>query len=276
MSAQPSLKKPKKHPDFSGGFEKTHSDLDLPVPKTKFHDLSYEKFNVDVLIVVASAGLKAVKRKLKPPVGFGQIVMGVVDSPTYLIGIFGGHPTAVVQCDPESGGPIGSSLTVLLALKSWKPKKTIMIGVTFGLRPETQSLGDILVSSSIVDSVAPYSPQIQLSNSSLYQQFSKTDNWEFSSSKVFRGQLFSGDTFVDSDPFAKEILQRHSDAIGGDMESAGFAKAAIRESTECIIVKAIVNFGGLGEFQEPKEVRPFAAAAATSLVEWVLFQSKSL
>ena len=63
MSAQPSLKKPKKHPDFSGGFEKTHSDLDLPVPKTKFHDLSYEKFNVDVLIVVASAGLKAVKRR---------------------------------------------------------------------------------------------------------------------------------------------------------------------------------------------------------------------
>src|SRR5438105_5237443 len=66
------------------------------------------------------------------------------------LGVIGGARTFLVQSEMGAGGPAGATLVVYEGIKALSPSAVIMVGIAFGLIPEKQRPGDILVSRQLV------------------------------------------------------------------------------------------------------------------------------
>src|SRR5437764_5392707 len=73
------------------------------------------------------------------------------DKTYYDLGIIGGARTAMVQSEMGAGGQGGALLTIWEGIQALSPSTVIMVGIAFGLRPDKQQIGDILVSQQIRD-----------------------------------------------------------------------------------------------------------------------------
>jgi hypothetical protein len=69
------------------------------------------------------------------------------------------------------------------------------------------------------------------------------------------------------------LFERYPQAVGGDMEGVGLAAAAVRNGVPWIVVKAICDWA---DGKKHKKHQPLAAAAAVSLVNYVLSQADAL
>lgn len=87
------------------------------------------------------------------------------------------------------------------------------------------------------------------------------------------GPLLSGEKLVDDLEFKNQLFARHPNAVGGEMEGAGFYAAAQRKRVPCILLKSICDWG---DGQKHKKHQPLAAAAAASLLFRVLTQKDAL
>jgi len=104
----------------------------------------------DVLLVTATevearAVLKVFTGQGSP---FGRHHIG--ESTYFDLGVIGGARTFLVQSEMGAGGPAGATLVVYEGIKALSPSAVIMVGIAFGLIPQEQSLGDILVSRQLV------------------------------------------------------------------------------------------------------------------------------
>ena len=73
------------------------------------------------------------------------------DKTYYNLGIIGGARTAMVQSEMGAGGQGGALLTIWEGIQALSPSTVIMVGIAFGLQPDKQHIGDILVSQRIRD-----------------------------------------------------------------------------------------------------------------------------
>jgi len=259
----------------------------LNFPKTQEIEkerLGLVTFDADFVIVTATPiELKAVVRLLEPYVPEELLPLrNYTRWGTYYLGKFGQYKTVVVQCRMGTRDERGAGSVTQKALEIWKPKAVIMVGIAFGKNSAEQKIGDVLVATEIIDYDVN---RIGLdgiidrgsrppSSRNLLDIFEQAHEWEFSRPdaslcKLISGSVLSGDKLVDNPEFKADLFRRFPHAKGGEMEGIGFCSAANSLQKPWILVKAICDWA---DGEKNDKYQPLAAAAAVSLVHYVLSQ----
>lgn len=172
----------------------------------------------------------------------------------YDLGYVGGARTFLVQSEMGGGGLSGSLLTASMGIASLSPSSVIMVGIAFGINPEKQQIGQILVSKQIVvydlqrvgsdidgrEVVNIRGDRPQASPKLLDRFRSGILDWR--GAKVDFGLILSGDKLIDNKNFRDELRAKEPEAIGGEMEGAGLYAAAQSQRVDWILVKAICDW----------------------------------
>lgn len=178
-----------------------------------------------------------------------------IDDSTYFdLGVIGGARTFLVQSEMGASGPAGATLVVYEGIKALLPSAVIMVGIAFGLIPEKQRVGDILVARQLVgyelqkveqradgsEIVRPRGVRVQASPRLLSRLQASIFDWQ--GPNVHFGLALSGDKLVNSKNFSNKLLGIEPEAIGGEMEGTGVYAAAHRNKVDWILIKAICDW----------------------------------
>jgi nucleoside phosphorylase len=185
---------------------------------------------------------------------------------------------SVVKCQKGSGGVGGSILTLQAALPVLHPQFVIIGGVAFGGDMESQSLGDILISTQIWD----YDPEklmdegsvprgaIYPSSARLVQMFEIAATFRNDVNCHF-GLLASGSKLVNRKNFViGDLKKKYTEIIGGDMESGGVAAVCDRHNIDWISVKAICDWGYEKDSPNKDAIQCSAAEKSFGLIKTML------
>ncbi len=160
------------------------------------------------------------------------------------------------------------------AIRHWHPRAVIGVGIAFGVNPQKQQIGDVLVAKSVRDyelqRVGPEGRIIPrgatpptsrtLYNAFLYaDQTMRATNQDLKWPKVHFGCVLSGNKLVDDLDCRNSLLALEPEAIGGEMEALGIYLAADGKA-DWIIVKAISDWGD-GNKNNPSKERDQRLAA---------------
>lgn len=165
------------------------------------------------------------------------------------LGFHGGARVFMVQSEMGTATLGGSLSTVTEAIQDLQPEAVIMCGIAFGLQPDKQSLGDILVSKQLQS----YEPQKvnegkilhrgdrATDSKGLLKRFRIADNdWE--GAPTHFGLILSGEKLVNDLSYRDSLLLAEPEAIGGEMEGTGVYVAARDSHVDWILVKAICDW----------------------------------
>src|SRR2546423_11353846 len=183
---------------------------------------------------------------------FGRRYIG--DHTYFDLGVIGGARTFLVQSEMGAGGPAGATLVVHEGIKALSPSAVIMVGIAFGLVPEEQRLGEILVSWQLVgyerqkieqgldgkEIIRHRGDRVQASPRLLSRLRASIFDWQ--GPKVHFGLVLSGDKLANDQNFRNKLLGIEPEAIGGEMEGIGVDSAAHRNKVDWILVKAICDW----------------------------------
>jgi nucleoside phosphorylase len=246
--------------------------------RTEFHS---SPTTVDVLLIVAtdiereavlSAFEKSGHEYIRKPIGVGSCWVYPSDNTS----------VALVQCRMGSGGPGGSMLTAMEAITALTPEAVIMPGIAFGVDRQKQHIGDVLLSTQILNyelrrmGTDKAGQLVEITRGSrpdasprLLDRFISARLARFGIT-VKEGLLLSGDKLVDNIDYREKLRSLAPEAIGGEMEGAGVYAAAHRTGKEWILVKAICDYAD-GRKKHNKAARQkLAADAAANAVLHVL------
>jgi mannose-1-phosphate guanylyltransferase/nucleoside phosphorylase len=183
----------------------------------------------------------------------------------------------MVQSEMGTIGPGASLITVHKAIESLHPSAIIMVGIAFGINPQKQNIGEILVSRQLVSyeqqkikegSVVPRGDRVMASPRLLDLFRSGSLDWQ--GPKVHFGIVLSGEKLVASQTFRDGLLNYEPETIGGEMEGAGLY-AASEGKVDWILVKAICDWG---DGKKTDDYQTMAAQNAAEFVLHVLQQEK--
>ncbi len=206
------------------------------------------------------------------------------------LGIHGGMRVVHTICEMGSSGLGASQLRVTDAIIHWTPSAVIAIGVAFGMRPDEQSIGDVLVSKQLQDyELAKLSKSGIVSradrttaSTALLSRLKMTDAAKRRTDKTWPkvrfGLLLCGQKLVDNKPFLRKLWKLYPEAIGGEMEGTG-VYAAAAEHVHWIVVKGICDWGynkGRGKDAKQKLAANNAARVLKAAIDQGnMFQSSS-
>jgi nucleoside phosphorylase len=204
-----------------------------------------------VLIVTATpteakSFLQAMEKKGKSqaPNSFRQLTF-------WNFGIVGNSDLKMIKLgDMGSNKPSGSALVINDAIDIINPDYVIMVGIAFGLKPDKQKIGQILVAKELENYESAKvtddgSIQRGLKIPAGATLLNKFDNAALSYNKadVEIGFIVSGDKLVDSKPFVEGLKKMFPEAIGGEMEGTGLQSSCNRKNKEWILIKGICDWG---------------------------------
>jgi nucleoside phosphorylase len=234
-----------------------------------------------VILTVNETEWRAVMYLLKPYPRRKGVLRAYLGTHTYDLGRFGEQRTVVTRCEMGTTGPNAAMLATQKAWEHWRPRALIMCGVAFGRDHTQQRVGDVLVAQQVV----LYEPQRQgdetiyrgpqpTTNATLFNRFRNPPRWSFARPdrmpcQIHYGQMLSGEKLIDNAEAKASLFRRYPEAIGGEMEGAGVWSAAELNMMPWIVVKAICDWG---DGTKNSKHQPLAAAAAASLVHYVLAQ----
>jgi nucleoside phosphorylase len=174
----------------------------------------------------------------------------------------------MVQSEMGTSGRGAASLTVNNAIEDLHPVAVIMVGIAFGLRPDKQKLGEILVSKQLVSyepgkvkgrKVIHRGDRVTCSTALLDKFRSGDLDWR--GAKAHFGLMLSGEKLIDDLPFRDRLLAAEPEAGGVEMEGAGLYAAASDARADWILVKAICDWadGNKHDGAQPEAARNAAA-----------------
>jgi nucleoside phosphorylase len=200
------------------------------------------------------------------------------DNATYYIGTLGHFLVAHVESGMGATGTMGSIITVINALEAIKPKFVLMIGIAFGINPEKQNIGDVLVSNMIT----PY--EIQRvgadgivwrggkpeASTTLKNVFKNLRDWEYilpneEKATFEQCEILSGEKLVDNLDYRHDLEKQFPAAKGGEMEGWGIYSACADKKIEWILVKSICDFADGDKKEHKEEKQALAIDTALSL-----------
>ncbi len=238
---------------------------------------------ISVILIVTATSVEtdALHKHLISRDGSGKVQKHYKGNQTYYLGRIAQYEVVHVQCRMGSGTDGGSQVTVSEAIKVWKPKAAIMIGIAFGVDSEKQNIGDVLVSNNILpyessrigDDVIHRGGGLP-SGIKLRNRFENARDWIHQTSEGYNCNvevvdLLSGEKLIDQLEFRDKLLLQYPTAKGGEMEGAGFFIAARSASLEAIVVKAICDFADGNKGKDKIARQATAAGAAASLLAHV-------
>lgn len=181
----------------------------------------------------------------------------------YDLGFIGGASVSLVQSEMGSATPGGAILTVRQAIDDLRPCAVIMTGVAFGMRPDKQKLGNILVAThmmsyepgKIKDSFLPRGVRVNVSTALLVKFRSGDLDWK--GATVHFGLILSGEKLVNDLEFRQWLCTVEPEAIGGEMEGAGLYAAASDARVDWILIKGICDWadGNKDDLAQPMAAR---------------------
>jgi nucleoside phosphorylase len=153
-------------------------------------------------------------------------------------------------------GPSGAAIASSALIRTVMPDYVILTGMCFGLRPDQQVLGDVVVSRQmraidhrkIYQSAADQPPLTVIrgdfvsASPTLLDRFTAL-TYNFHTATVHHGTILSAGTLGDSPQFVEELLRIDPEAQAAEMEGAGVYAAAAPDRAEWIIVKGISDWG---------------------------------
>lgn len=197
----------------------------------------------------------------------------------YDLHTLGGSRTFLVQTEQGTGGPGGSILTVTDGIQQLSPSAVLLVGIAFGMRPEKQRMGDILISHQLLGYelqrigqnqsgepiVRSRGDRPQASPRLLSLARSGIQDWQ-APPHVHVGLLLSGEKLVDNYDFRQQLHQMEPEAIGGEMEGAGLYAAAQRKKTDWLVIKAICDWADGNKGYQKQQRQDVAAENAARFV----------
>lgn len=235
---------------------------------------------VTVSTVEARAVLDVVKER------YGLLCKPVhIGNNTYRdLGDIGGARTLMVRSGMGSGGTRGAILTVTDGINDLRPSAVVMVGIAFGVDPNKQRIGDILVSRQILayelqrvstgdEEKAVIIPRGDRPSASarLLARFEDGELY-WSETEIRFGLVLSGDKLVDNVDFREQLRKLEPEAIGGEMEGAGLYASAVRHHVDWILVKAICDWADGKKHENKKQRQATAAQNAARFAIYVIEQ----
>jgi nucleoside phosphorylase len=197
--------------------------------------------------------------------------------PVFSMGPVNDTELFVVQAGAQGiTNPAGALTLTAEAIRHVSPHYALIVGICYGLRPDGQKIGDVLVSEKIRDldhgklvelnekvhelhRGETVVPSAMLLNSVRAAQ----RGWEQKSGvKVRFGMMLAWNKLINSEQVVEQLRTEHPDAIGGDMEGAGFQAAARFADVQCLLIKSICDFGQ----NKTSKHQPKAASNAAQFV----------
>ncbi len=199
------------------------------------------------------------------------------------IGSVNGMRIFMVQSEMGSGGLGSSQQTVQKGIIDLAPEEVIMVGIAFGIDPEKQSIGDVLVSKQLMlyelqrvgtkdgnPKLIPRGDKVH-SSTKLLNYFRSADlSWDESKCKVSFGLILSGEKLVDNIDFRQQLCDLDPEAIGGEMEGAGMYVACHDSRIDWILVKSICDWADGNKSHNKENQQKLAAKNAASFVLYML------
>lgn len=243
----------------------------------------------DVLLVTATkVESKAVLNVFQKATGEKSHLVSIGDQTYDDIGSVSGKSVILVQSEMGSDGLGASLLTVQKGITDLSPNEVIMVGIAFGIDPEKQSIGDVLVSTQLM----LYEPQ-RVGNKGgnpkiisrgdkahastrLLNHFRSADRHRDETKyEVSFGLILSGEKLVDNIYFRQQLCDLDPEAIGGEMEGAGLYVACHDKRVDWILVKSICDWADGNKNQNKEYQQGLAAENAASFVLHMLQQVSS-
>jgi nucleoside phosphorylase len=238
----------------------------------------------DILLVTATkTESKAVLDVFKKATGEEPHLVSIGNQIYHDIGSVNEKSIVLVQSEMGSGGPGASLLTVHKAITDLSPNEVIMVGIAFGIDPEKQSIGDVLVSNQLMlyelQRAGTKDENLQIiprgdrpsASTQLVSCFKGVNLYRNKPKyNVHFGLILSGEKLVDNVDLRQQLLDLEPEAIGGEMEGSGLYAACHDSRVNWIIVKAICDWAD-GKKSENKEVKQkLAAKNAANFVLYAL------
>lgn len=193
------------------------------------------------------------------------------------LGAVNGTRVCMIQSEMGAGGLGAAQQTIDKGITALSPSAVIMVGIAFGVKHETQNIGDILVSQKLMmydpqrvglhkgrRKVTPRGPRADASASLLNYFHSAKHYWK--GQAVHFGLVLSGETLVDNIAYRQKLLALEPEAIGGEMEGAGLYVACQYHQVHWILVKAICDWADGHKAQDKDEHQRLAASNAANFV----------
>ena len=215
------------------------------------------RHSADILIVTVNSNeAKAVLDAFKAVTNQSATVFNTGNHTYHDLGTVNDQHLVMVQSEMGSGG-LGSSLqTVAEAVAALKPAAVIMVGVGFGLKPDKQEIGQVLVASRTMnyepqrvglkdgkEESIPRGTRADVSTKLLNHFRAAEVKGDKADPKVSVGLIISGEKLVDNPEFLKKLQASEPEAIGGEMEGSGLYAACQMAKVDWILVKGICDWG---------------------------------
>ena len=190
----------------------------------------------------------------------------------------GSSRVVLVQTEMGSVAPGASLATVGDAIDDLKPAHVLSVGIAFGVDPDKQEIGQILVSRQLqayeaqrIGTDSGGEPKLTLrgdkvtaSTRILGRLRAATAKW--TGSTVTFGLMISGEKLVDNLDFRNELTESIPEALGGEMEGAGLYSASTERNVDWILVKAICDWADGKKRDNKTERQRLAASQAANFV----------
>ena len=160
----------------------------------------------------------------------------------------------VIHGHSRRQGPLGAQVSATKAIEHWKPEVLIAVGIAFGVEEEKHHIGDVLVSTGVLDyesaRVEPdgtFTPRGETLATS-QELADRVSNLDLRRAEVrdlptiHMGTIVSGAKLVDNKEYRDNLASLHSTVIGGEMEGSGILTACKEKKVDVIVIKAICDW----------------------------------
>lgn len=157
-------------------------------------------------------------------------------------------------------GRVDSALATISTLRTWRPRYVVLVGVAGGFRAQGVRLGDVIVSTEIVDynlgkirsedielrprRTVPSARMLKAARSvAAGARYQSAQDRSSSAPAVHFGPVASGDFVVASGGFVERLLRAERRLLGVEMEAAGVIAAIAhqRSQVELLVVRGIAD-----------------------------------
>lgn len=239
---------------------------------------SLTKQGLPLLVTATTIETKFLHEQMQPLHPGEGIIEVKKNNATYYFGKFGDFVVAHVECGAMgSVRSMGSIPTTMNAIDDLKPKFVLMAGIAFGVAPEKQNIGDVLVSNTVI----PYEVQRvgkesvwrgaqPEANNNLRNTFKNARGWKY---KLPNGEnarhelcdILSGEKLVDDLDYRDALTKQFPTAHGGEMEGAGVYAACQDKGVPWILVKAVCDYADGHKKKQKTEKQELAITVCINL-----------
>jgi nucleoside phosphorylase len=229
-----------------------------------------------LIVTVTKIETQAVLKAFSAKATSTQFTIG--NKTYYNLGTQSDTPIFMMQTEAGTATPGGALSTISRAIQDLDPQAVIMCGTAYGLRPDKQKLGDILIArqlksyelQKIDEQLGPISLGDRITvPERVLDRFSAADiSW--SGTQTHFGLVLSGEKRVNNPTFRDSLLKVEPEAIGVEMEGTGLYIAARPDKVDWILVKAICNWAN----ENKDDTQELAADNVAQFVLYVMQHEK--